>query len=102
MMQLLLLSNSRTPAGDYLTHAVEPVRALLRGRRRALFIPYAGVTLDWDAYTDKVRVGVIRRTTTCRESIPPTRNPATNVTRSAHRRRPQPLSPSISESSRRH
>jgi len=55
MMQLLLLSNSRTPAGDYLTHAVEPVRALLRGRRRALFIPYAGVTLDWDAYTDKVR-----------------------------------------------
>ena len=54
-MRLLLLSNSRTPTGEYLTAALEPARALLRGRRRALFIPFAGVTIDWDAYTDKVQ-----------------------------------------------
>lgn len=54
-MELLLLSNSKTPEGGYLTHALEPARALLRGRKKALFIPYAGVTVGWDDYTDKVR-----------------------------------------------
>ncbi|SEA79778.1 dipeptidase PepE [Variovorax sp. YR216] len=54
-MRLLLLSNSRTPTGEYLTAALEPARALIRDRRRALFVPFAGVTIEWDAYTDKVR-----------------------------------------------
>lgn len=54
-MKLLLLSNSRTPEGAYLTHAVAPVRAMLQGQRRALFIPFAGVTVDWDIYTHDVR-----------------------------------------------
>jgi dipeptidase E len=54
-MRLLLLSNSRTPMGEYLTAALEPARALLRGRRRALFVPFAGVTMDSDAYTEKVQ-----------------------------------------------
>lgn len=54
-MELLLLSNSKTPDGGYLTHALEPTRSLLRGRKKALFIPYAGVTVSWDEYTDKVR-----------------------------------------------
>lgn len=54
-MRLLLFSNSRTPAGEYLTAALEPARVLLHGRRKALFVPFAGVTIGWDAYTDKVR-----------------------------------------------
>lgn len=53
-MELLLLSNSKTPDGGYLTHALEPARAMLRGRKKALFIPYAGVTVSWDDYTAKV------------------------------------------------
>jgi dipeptidase E len=58
-MQLLLLSNSRTSTGEYLLHALEPSRALLQGRRRAVFIPYAGVTVDWDSYTEKVQKALV-------------------------------------------
>ncbi|CAJ0991749.1 Peptidase E [Sodalis praecaptivus] len=54
-MQLLLLSNSTCPGKSYLEHAIAPIGELLRGRRRALFVPFAGVIVDWDAYTDKVR-----------------------------------------------
>ncbi len=54
-MELLLLSNSKTPDGGYLAHALKPARSLLRGRKKALFIPYAGVTVSWDEYVDKVR-----------------------------------------------
>ncbi len=53
-MKLLLLSNSRSPDGSYLVHAQEAVRALLKDMpspRRGVFVPYAGVTVDWDAYT---------------------------------------------------
>lgn len=53
-MELLLLSNSKTPEGGYLVHALEPARAMLHGRKKALFIPYAGVTVGWDDYTAKV------------------------------------------------
>lgn len=54
-MELLLLSNSTCPGKRYLEHAIVPISDLLRGRRRALFIPFSGVIVDWDAYTDKVR-----------------------------------------------
>jgi dipeptidase E len=54
-MDLLLLSNSKTPSGNYLGHALDAIRTLAAGRRRATFVPYAGVTIGWDAYTDKVR-----------------------------------------------
>lgn len=53
-MQLLLLSNSTCPGKRYLEHAIGPIGDLLQGRRRALFIPFAGVIVDWDDYTDKV------------------------------------------------
>src|SRR5689334_9971195 len=54
--RLLLLSNSRDPAGNYLVHPQREIRAFLGDRvRTALFIPYAGVTsagsgATWDAY----------------------------------------------------
>ena len=57
-MDLLLLSNSRTADGQYLPHAVEPLRAVLNGRRRAAFIPFAGVTVAWDEYLEKVRAAL--------------------------------------------
>ncbi len=50
-MTLLLLSNSRNPGGDYLAHALDAVATLLDGRTAAWFVPFAGVTVPWDAYT---------------------------------------------------
>lgn len=57
-MNLLLLSNSRNPNGEYLAHALEAFRALLAHRTRAWFVPFAGVTVGWDAYTAMVRAAL--------------------------------------------
>jgi len=57
-MNLLLLSNSRMPDGRYLAHALDAIAEAVGPRRRALFLPFAGVTLDWDAYTDNVRLAL--------------------------------------------
>jgi dipeptidase E len=54
-MELLLLSNSRSPDGSYLTHALDLVRELAGPRRKALFLPFAGVTTSWDDYTATVQ-----------------------------------------------
>lgn len=54
-MELLLLSNSRSPDGSYLAHAIDLVRDLAGSRGKALFLPFAGVTDTWDAYTAKVQ-----------------------------------------------
>ncbi|GJG85692.1 peptidase E [Gemmatimonadetes bacterium T265] len=48
--RLLLLSNSRDPAGRYLVHARDALAAHLAGVREVAFVPYAGVTVGWDAY----------------------------------------------------
>lgn len=58
MMNLLLLSNSRMPDCGYLAHALEPIREVLAGRKRLLFIPYAGVKIGWDDYTANVRAAL--------------------------------------------
>lgn len=55
-MHLLLLSNSSSDAG-YLTHALPWIRAWAAQHEAsgdALFIPFAGVTRDWDAYESLV------------------------------------------------
>ena len=53
--RLLLLSNSRNFGGGYLDHAEEWIRAFLGDHvRRALFVPYAGVTVGWDDYAANV------------------------------------------------
>jgi dipeptidase E len=54
-MNLLLLSNSRMPDGRYLVHALDAIGQAAGPRRRALFFPFAGTTVGWDAYTDAVR-----------------------------------------------
>ena len=53
--RLLLLSNSRNPAGEYLVHAREAITRVVQGRQRALFFAFAGTTVAWDAYTDMVQ-----------------------------------------------
>lgn len=52
--RLLLLSNSRDPDGRYLVHARDALARHLGRAREALFVPYAGVTVTWDAYTARV------------------------------------------------
>lgn len=52
--RLLLLSNSRDPAGRYLVHARDALAAHLAGAREVAFVPFAGVTIPWDAYTARV------------------------------------------------
>ncbi len=58
MMHVLLLSNSRNPGGDYLGHALEACRELLAGRTSAWFVPFAGVTVSWDDYTQNVQAAL--------------------------------------------
>lgn len=53
--RMLLLSNSRDTAGNYLVHARDAWSDLARGRTQALFFPFAGTTVAWDDYLGLVR-----------------------------------------------
>ncbi len=51
MQKLLLLSNSRNAGGGWLDHAEPLIREFLgAGRRKILFVPFAAVTMSFDAY----------------------------------------------------
>jgi dipeptidase E len=54
-MNLLLLSNSRNAGGAYLGHALQAIAETAGDARRALLLPFAGVTIDWDAYVANVQ-----------------------------------------------
>ncbi len=54
MLNLLLLSNSTSPQG-YLAHALAAIAETADGTTKGLFVPFAGVTRDWDQYTAIVR-----------------------------------------------
>jgi dipeptidase E len=55
MKRLLLLSNSTNYEMGYLEHARGWIREYLGdGVKRVLFVPYAGVTISWDKFTDVV------------------------------------------------
>jgi dipeptidase E len=56
-MKLLLLSNSTNPGEAYLEWAVDYIRDFYKkcGVKKILFIPYAGVTVDWNDYEAKVQ-----------------------------------------------
>lgn len=55
-MRLLLLSNSTCYQMGYLEHAMGDLKDFLGDSvGRVLFVPYAGVTVAWDTYTNKVR-----------------------------------------------
>jgi dipeptidase E len=54
--RLLLLSNSRDVAGNYLRHPRQEIRDFLGDRvRSVLFVPYAGVTVAPDDYVARAR-----------------------------------------------
>ncbi len=52
-MELLLLSNSTLPGKAWMEHALPLIAGQVKGRRSAVFIPFAGVTQSWDDYTAK-------------------------------------------------
>ena len=52
-MELLLLSSSRTSAG-YLTDYLGDIKPFTAEVRRAVFIPFAAVSLSWDEYAKRV------------------------------------------------
>lgn len=56
-MELLLLSSSRTPAG-YLTDYLPAIREFTAGVRRAVFVPFAAVTLPWEEYERRVQEAI--------------------------------------------
>jgi dipeptidase E len=54
-MRLLLLSNSTNPGEEYLGYAGETIRAFLGEKPlKAVFIPYAAVTISFDDYERRV------------------------------------------------
>jgi dipeptidase E len=55
-MRLLLISNSTNAGEAYLEHPLKQIGSFLGiPKERAVFIPYAGVTISFDDYTEKVR-----------------------------------------------
>lgn len=52
---LLLLSSSRVGDTQYLEHALNMIKAKLNGVTELLFVPYAGVTVNYDEYTQMVQ-----------------------------------------------
>jgi len=55
---LLLLSSSRAGNTPYLEHAKNMIEKHLAGIKEILFVPYAGVTLSYDDYTDRVQTAL--------------------------------------------
>ena len=53
-MNLLLLSNSTNYGASYLAHAKSVIADFLGDVKEVLFIPYAGVTIGYEEYTQKV------------------------------------------------
>jgi dipeptidase E len=55
-MRLLLISNSTNAGEEYLQHPTGQMKQFLGGERlNCLFIPYAGVTISFDAYEERVK-----------------------------------------------
>jgi dipeptidase E len=54
-MELLLLSNSTNYGQSYMEHAKKEVQSFLKSADNIVFIPYAGVTIDYNTYTAKVK-----------------------------------------------
>lgn len=55
MMNLLLLSSSKVGDSGYLESAQQQLYIHFSQSKNIVFIPYAGVSIDWDSYTQKVQ-----------------------------------------------
>ncbi len=54
-MRLLLMSNSTNAGEEYLEYPKNDIKNFLGSQKvRSLFVPYAGITVTWDAYERKV------------------------------------------------
>lgn len=53
-MNLLLLSNSKSPGSPYLGHAIDAIAGIVGSRRTVCFVPFAAVTVSWDDFTAAV------------------------------------------------
>jgi len=55
-MRLLLLSNSTIPGLGYLEYALDDIKDYFgKNVKHIAFVPFAGVTVDWDTYEQKVQ-----------------------------------------------
>ena len=75
-MNLLMLSSSRAGDEGYLNHASQMIAEHLVQCERIVFIPYAGVTIDWPSYTEKVQTALPKLNIVGIESFS---NPATAI-----------------------
>ncbi|MBT1442956.1 dipeptidase PepE [Shewanella sp. JM162201] len=57
-IKALLLSASRVGDTPYLEHTLPFIKPLTETARNWVFIPYAGISLGYDAYLEKVREGL--------------------------------------------
>ncbi|WP_448549869.1 dipeptidase PepE [Thalassotalea fusca] len=53
--QLLLLSSSRVGSTEYLSHALPMISEHLNNIKEILFVPFAGVTISYDEYLERVQ-----------------------------------------------
>lgn len=58
MKNLLLLSSSRENASGYLEHALTMIKDHLGDITELLFVPYAGVSINYDQYTEMVQTAL--------------------------------------------
>ncbi len=77
-MQLLLLSSSRADNSEYLAPGLSQIADILGNIRRVLFIPYAGVSVGYDAYQQMVQSALTAIGVTV-DSIHQCENPAAAV-----------------------
>lgn len=54
-MNVLMISSSRYNGGEYLEYSKEWISEHIGETTEILFIPYAGVTVSWDGYTQMVQ-----------------------------------------------
>ncbi len=54
-MELLLLSNSTHAGGPYMDFALSQIKHVIDPHQKVLFIPYAGISIGFDAYFELVR-----------------------------------------------
>ncbi|WP_144206925.1 dipeptidase PepE [Shewanella donghaensis] len=57
-MNALMLSSSREGDTPYLAHAIEYIKPLTAHAKNWIFIPYAGVSIDYDQYLEMVTKGL--------------------------------------------
>lgn len=58
-MQLLLLSSSRANNSEYLAPNMAWITEHLKGKKSLLFVPYAGITINYNDYLNMVRKALL-------------------------------------------